>query len=177
MRRPERQATIRERVSWLREAVPGITLRTTVIVGFPGETDEDFQELLDLLEELRFDRVGAFTYSIEDGTRAAALDDQLPESLKRERMDELMDLQRGISFDRNLEQVGSIQTLLVDRMLDADEDPDFMAVGRTAGQALDVDGATQVLPAAPDLVQPGRFVEIEIVDALEYDLIAKVVEP
>ena len=177
MRRPERQATIRERVRWLRDAVPGITLRTTVIVGFPGETDDDFQELLDLLDELRFDRVGAFTYSIEEGPRAATLPDQLPESLKRERMEELMDLQRGISFDRNLEQVGSVQTLLIDRLLDDDEDPDFVAVGRTEGQALDVDGATQVLPAPSGVVGAGRFVEVEIVDALEYDLIAKVVEP
>jgi len=71
MRRPERQATIRERVRWLREAIPGLTLRTTVIVGFPGETEEDFQAMLDLLEELRLDRVGAFTYSVEEGTPAA----------------------------------------------------------------------------------------------------------
>ncbi len=173
MRRPERQATIRERVAWLRDAVPDITLRTTVIVGFPGETDDDFRQMLDLLEELRFDRVGAFPYSIEEGTRAAELEGQLPEGLKRERLEELMDVQRGISFETNLEQVGRRHRLLVDRRLD--DDPDFSAVGRTRGQALDVDGSTQVI-GPPSELKPGTFVDVDVVDALEYDLIAKVVE-
>ncbi len=177
MRRPERRETIVERVTWLREAVPDITLRTTVIVGFPGETDDDFTQMLELLEELRFDRVGAFTYSVEEGTPAASLPDPVPESLKRERMDELMDVQRGISFEGNLDLVGSRATVLVDRLLsDDDEDPEFAAVGRTERQAIDVDGATQLLPAEGGSIEPGRFVEVEIVDALDYDLIAKVVE-
>jgi ribosomal protein S12 methylthiotransferase len=174
MRRPERRAVIRERVAWLRGAIADLTLRTTVIVGFPGETDEDFQELLDLLEEIRFDRVGAFTYSLEVGTRAAAMEGQLPESLKRERLDELMDLQRSISCDRNLEQVGRVGTVLVDRLLEEGEDPEFQAVGRTQGQALDVDGNTQLLPHPA--LQPGAMVRAEIIDALEYDLIGKVVD-
>ena len=88
MRRPERQAVIRERVAWIREAVPDVTLRTTVIVGFPGESEDDFRLMLDLLEELSFDRVGAFTYSVEDGTPAADMPDQIPDSLKRERLEE-----------------------------------------------------------------------------------------
>lgn len=175
MRRPERQATIRERVAWLRDAVPDITLRTTVIVGFPGETDDDFREMLDLLEEVRFDRVGAFAYSIEEGTRAAEMEDQVPDGLKRERLEELMDVQRGISFDLNLSQIGRRRRLLVDRLL-GDEDPDFAAVGRTVGQALDVDGATQIIEPSGAVPQPGEFADVEIVDALEYDLIAKVVE-
>jgi ribosomal protein S12 methylthiotransferase len=174
MRRPERRAVIRERVAWLRNAIPDLTLRTTVIVGFPGETENDFRELLGLLDEIRFDRVGAFTYSLEEGTRAADLPDQLPESLKRERMDELMDLQRSISFERNLEQVGRVRTVLVDRMLSEDEDPEFAALGRTEGQAVDVDGATQLLPHGA--LEPGALLRVEIVDALEYDLIGKVVD-
>jgi ribosomal protein S12 methylthiotransferase len=174
MRRPERRATIRERVGRLRDAVPDLTLRTTVIVGFPGETDDDFRELLDLLEELRFDRVGAFAYSLEEGTRAAELPDQLPESLKRERLDELLDLQRSISFERNLDQVGSRRTVLVDRVLGPGEDPEFAAVGRTEGQALDVDGCTQLLPR--EGLEAGSMETVEIVDALEYDLIGKVVD-
>jgi ribosomal protein S12 methylthiotransferase len=175
MRRPERRATILERVGWLRDAIPDLTLRTTVIVGFPGETDEDFRELLELLEEIRFERVGAFTYSIEEGTPAAEMPDQLPESLKRERLEELMDLQRGISLERNLEQVGRVRTVLVDRIMDPEEDPDFGAVGRTEGQAVDVDGVTNLLRGP--VFGPGEMVTVEIVDALEYDLLGKAVNP
>lgn len=175
MRRPERQSTIRERVSWLREAIPGLTLRTTVIVGFPGETDEDFQGLLDLLEEIEFDRVGAFGYSVEEGTRAADLPGQLPESLIYERLETLMEVQRGISFDRNLALVGTRSKALVDRL--TPEDGEYAATARTVAQALDVDGVTNVL--APDgalmeRLKPGDFVEVEIVDALDYDLVAEV---
>lgn len=170
MRRPERQATIRERARRLREAVPGITLRTTVIVGFPGEGDDDFRILLDLLEELRFDRVGAFTYSVEDGTKAAAMEGQVPEDVKAERLEALMDVQREISFELNLEQVGRRTVALVDRVVD--DDPEFAFHARTMSQALDVDGITH-LHHAPGVV-PGEFVEVEIVDALDYDLIGSV---
>jgi ribosomal protein S12 methylthiotransferase len=174
MRRPERRETIRERVAWLRDAIPRLTLRTTVIVGFPGETDDDFSELVDLLEEIEFDRVGAFTYSLEEGTRAADMDDQLPETLKRERLEELMDVQRAISFEKNLDMVGDVTPVLVDRILEGDDaDPDFAATGRTEGQAVDVDGSTQILHG--EGVTPGAMVDVEIVDALEYDLIGRVV--
>ena len=175
MRRPERQATIRERVTWLREAVPDLTLRTTVIVGFPGETDEDFQALLDLLEEVEFDRVGAFGYSVEEGTRAADMPGRVSESLIQERLETLMEVQRDISFDGNLELVGTRTRALVDRL--ETEDPEYVAVARTVAQALDVDGVTNlVLPAgvSPDVIRPGDFVDVEIVDALDYDLVAEV---
>ena len=185
MRRPERQATIRERVSWLREAIPDLVLRTTVIVGFPGETEADVDALRDLLEEIEFDRVGAFPYSVEEGTRAATLPEQVPEGLKRERLERIMDVQRGISFEKNLALVGSRETVLVDRRLEgAEADPEFVAVGRTEGQALDVDGVTHLLPvrdeAAPggtarDGRAPprGEMVEVEIVDAMDYDLVGR----
>jgi ribosomal protein S12 methylthiotransferase len=171
MRRPERQATIRERVLWLREAIPDLTLRTTVIVGFPGESDQDFRTMLEFVEEVRFDRLGAFAYSLEEGTRAAEMEGQVPESLKRERLEELLDLQRGISYDVNLDWVGRRTTALVDQILE--EDPDFGAVGRTAAQALDVDGVTHLLPTVA--LHRGQMVEVEVVDALEYDLVARVV--
>jgi ribosomal protein S12 methylthiotransferase len=174
MRRPERRDTILERVGWLRESLPDLTLRTTVIVGFPGETDDDFRALLELLEEVRFERVGGFAFSIEEGTRAAEMPGQLAESLKRERLEELMDLQRGISLERNLEQVGTERTVLVDRLLDLEEDPDFGAVGRTEGQASEVDGVTNLL-RGPEVL-PGQMVKVEIVDAMEYDLIGRVLE-
>jgi ribosomal protein S12 methylthiotransferase len=170
MRRPERQSSIREKVRWLRDAVPGVTLRTTVIVGFPGETEEDFQAMLDLLEELRLDRVGAFPYSVEEGTRAAAMEGHLPEEEKRHRLEALMDLQREISFDLNLAQVGRSTTALIDRVVE--DDPDFGFQARTVGQALDVDGITHLYPA-PGLA-PGDLVDVEIQDALDYDLIASV---
>lgn len=171
MRRPERKDTIRERVGWLRDAVPGLTLRTTVIVGFPGETDDDFAEMLDLLEELRFERVGAFTYSVEEGTRAAEMPDHVPEDIMADRLEEVMEIQRGISWDRNLEEIGKIRRVLVDGH--AEED-DFVAVGRTVGQAVDVDGVTHLRGAGP--VAVGSFVEARIVEAGDYDLIGEVVE-
>jgi ribosomal protein S12 methylthiotransferase len=174
MRRPERRATILERAGWLRDAIPDLTLRTTVIVGFPGETEEDFQELVELLEEIRFERVGAFAYSIEEGTLAAEMPDQLPDSVKRERLETLMDVQRAISLDRNLDQVGRVHTVLVDRVLSDDEDDEYGAVARTQGQASDVDGVTHIV-RGPEL-RPGQMVRVEIVDALEYDLAGRVLE-
>ncbi len=180
MRRPERQAVIRERVAWIREAVPDVTLRTTVIVGFPGESEKDFDGMLDLLEELRFDRVGGFTYSVEDGTPAAVLPDQIPDSLKRERLERLMDLQRMISAERNEALIGQRFRALVDEVSDdpgplgADAAGRPVGVARTVGQAIEVDGVTHVHPF--DGLAPGQFVTVEIEDAEEYDLIARVVE-
>ena len=177
MRRPERQSVIRERVAWLRDAVADLTLRTTVIVGFPGERDDDFREMLDLLEEIRFDRVGAFTYSMEDGTPAAEMPDQVPDSLMRERLEEVMDLQRMISAERNAELVGRRIQALIDDVVD---DPGPLGdaargrpvgVARTVGQAVDVDGVTHLHPD-PGL-KPGEIVTVEILDALEYDLIGR----
>jgi ribosomal protein S12 methylthiotransferase len=179
MRRPERQSVIRERVAWLRDGIPDLTLRTTVIVGFPGETDDDFREMLDLLEEVRFDRVGAFTYSVEDGTPAADMPDQIPQSLMRERLEEVMDLQRMISADRNLELIGQRTVALVDDLV-SDPGPLGEAaegrpvgVARTVGQAIDVDGVTHLYP--DDRIIPGEFVTVEIMDAAEYDLVGRVV--
>ena len=173
MRRPERQHTIRERVGWLRDAIPGLTLRTTVIVGFPGETDEDFRTMLDLLEEIRFERVGAFAYSPEDDTPAALMADQVPETVRRERLEELLDVQRMISLEKNLEMVGAVQTALVDRVLD--DEPEFALLAHTTGQAIDVDGATWIVPEGAEGVRPGDFVQVEIVDAGDHDLTGRVV--
>src|SRR4051812_566048 len=106
MRRPERQATIRDRVRRIREVVPGVAIRTTCIVGFPGETEADFAALLAFLEEVAFDRVGAFTYSPQEGTRAAELDDDVPETVKRERLERLNELQRFISAERYEARLG-----------------------------------------------------------------------
>jgi len=171
MRRPERQETIRARVGELRASIPDLVLRTTVIVGFPGETETEFREMLDLLDDLRFERVGAFTYSLEEGTPAEAMEGHLSEEEKADRLEELMALQREISFECNEEMIGRREVVLVDERVD--EDPDCSAEGRTRGQAAEVDGLTRIRPGVD--VEPGDFIEVEVVDALEYDLIARVV--
>jgi ribosomal protein S12 methylthiotransferase len=171
MRRPERQGTIRAKVARLRAAVPDIAIRTTALVGFPGETDADFRELVEFADELRFDRLGAFAYSAQEGTRAAALPDDVPPRVKEERLAELLEIQRAISAERLVETVGSEAAVLVDGP--AEEGSPAPLVGRTAKQADDVDGCTYLRAdgAAP---AAGSFVRARIVDALDYDLVAEV---
>jgi ribosomal protein S12 methylthiotransferase len=154
MRRPERQRTIRDRVTRVREVVPDLALRTTCIVGFPGETDEDFEQLLAFLEEIQFERVGAFTFSPQEGTRAADMADDVPESVKRERLERLLELQRQITAERYERFEGRIARVMVDRT--ADSEP----VGRTVWQADDVDGIAAI-QGASSLV-PGTIVEARI---------------
>lgn len=174
MRRPERRETILDRVARLRAAIPELVLRTTVIVGFPGETEREFEEMLDLLREVRFERVGAFPYSLEEGTPAAEMEGHLSDAEKRERLTALMDVQREISFEQNEALVGRTEELLVDRLLD--DDPEYAAEGRTRGQALDVDGVTRILATDRAAPPPGSLIRVEITDALEYDLIARPLE-
>jgi ribosomal protein S12 methylthiotransferase len=160
MRRPERQHTIRDKVARYREAIPGVAIRTTCIVGFPGETDDDFQQLCDFLEEIRFERVGIFTYSPQEGTRAAEMDDDVPESVKRERLEQLTEIQRGITEDCYAERVGTRADALV-------------VQGRTARlpwQADDIDGVTTLDADAP----AGAIVEVEVTDTDDYDFSASV---
>ncbi|MGZ8379779.1 MAG: 30S ribosomal protein S12 methylthiotransferase RimO [Gemmatirosa sp.] len=164
MRRPERQRTIREKAARFREAVPGVAIRTTCIVGFPGETDSDFQQLLDFMAEVRFDRVGAFTYSPQEGTRAYDLVDDVPDVVKRERLERLTELQREITAERYEERIGARVPVLVDRAA-TDEEP---AMTRAPWQADDVDGVTWV---DTDAVA-GSFVEVEIEDVVDdYDFV------
>jgi len=160
MRRPERQAVQRERIRRIREAVPEIAIRTTCIVGFPGETEEDFQLLLDFLEETRFDRVGAFTYSAQEGTRAWLLPDDVPDDVKRDRLERLTELQRVITAEQYDEHVGKRARVLID----ARADETGRAEGRAPWQADDVDGVTRVTTDA----RPGDFVEVQF-DAVEDD--------
>jgi ribosomal protein S12 methylthiotransferase len=171
MRRPERRETIRERVGWLRDEVSELVLRTTVIVGFPGETEKEFSEMLDLLAEIEFDRVGAFPYSLEEGTVAAAMPEQVSEADKRDRLEALVELQRDISFRKNEAVIGRRERMIVDHV--ESDDPEHPVGGRIRSQAIEVDGITRTSSAIP--VKPGSFVDVEIVDALDYDLIARVV--
>lgn len=181
MRRPERQATIRERVGWLRAAIPDLTLRTTVIVGFPGETDAEFEALIDLLEEVRFDHLGAFAYSVEESTPAADMPHQVSETVKRERLERLLDVQRGISLERHEAWLGREVEVLVDEVVGRDMtgtggEPlaPRGAVGRTPGQAPEIDGVVHIARVAG--VLPGDFVRVRITEALEEDLVAEVVQ-
>jgi ribosomal protein S12 methylthiotransferase len=137
--------------------------------------------MLDLLEEIRFERVGVFTYSVEEGTRAAEMDGQLEQAVMNERLEELMEVQRDISFEKNLALVGKRTTALVDQRLE--DDAEFVAVARTVAQAHEVDGVTNLIRPEgwiesqglqdPGTIEPGSMIEVEIVDALDYDLIAK----
>ena len=168
MRRPERQATQRERLRRIRDAVPDVAIRTTCIVGFPGETQDDFQQLLDFLEETRFDRVGAFTYSAQEGTRAWSLSDDVPDDVKRERLERLTELQRVITAERYEGHVGTRTRVLVDRR--AHDGGRVQA--RAPWQADDVDGVTRVVTDAA----PGDFVEVQLTDVEDdYDFAATAV--
>ncbi len=151
MRRPERERTIRERVRRVRDAVPDIAIRTTCIVGFPGETDADFQRLLDFLEETQFERVGAFTYSPQEGTRAHAMADDVPDDVKRERLERLLDLQRAVTAERYERFVGRRVRGIVDRRADRLE-------ARAIWQADDIDGITFLAGDAA----PGSIVDMTI---------------
>ena len=168
MRRPERQRTIRERVQRVRALIPDIAIRTTCIVGFPGETESDFEQLLDFLEETQFDRVGAFMYSAQEGTRAHAMPDDVPEPLKRERLERLTSLQRIITADRYERHVGRTVRVLVDRAGSA-AGP---AEARAPWQADDVDGVVRVDAA----LVPGTFADV-LIESVEddYDFAATLV--
>jgi len=138
MRRPERNRTIREKVQRIRAVVPDVAIRTTCIVGFPGETDADFETLLALLEDVQFDRVGAFTYSAQEGTAAHLMTDDVPESLKQERLERLNELQRLITAERFEGRIGRTVRAIVDRV-------DGESVeARAVWQAHEIDGVTRV---------------------------------
>ena len=170
MRRPERQRTMREKLARFREAVPGVAIRTTCIVGFPGETEADFLALCEFLEEARFDRVGAFAYSPQEGTRAYDLPDDVPDVVKRDRLERLTELQRAITAERYEERVSTRAAVLVDRA-GIDGGP---AQARAPWQADDVDGVTWVETGAP----AGSFVEVEIDEVVDdYDFHATAVAP
>jgi ribosomal protein S12 methylthiotransferase len=162
MRRPERNRTIREKVKHIRDVVSDVAIRTTCIVGFPGETDEDFETLLALLEELQLERVGAFTYSPQEGTAAADLSDDVPESLKFERLERLNELQRLISTERFEQRVGCSVRAIVDRV-DGDE-----IEARTIWQALEIDGVTQVRGARSSVLGAGAILDVRI-DSVDED--------
>ena len=150
----------------LRKAVPDISVRTTFIVGFPGETDEDFQVLEDFVREQRFTRVGVFTYFSEDGTPAATLPGQVPEELKQERQARLMELQASISEQQHEELIDTIQDVLIDRV---SEEHELLLEGRLKSQAPEVDGKVY-LGGSLEGARPGQLRRVQITQAGAYDL-------
>ncbi len=143
------------------------TIRTTLIVGFPGETQEDFSEMLDAVKELRFERLGVFRYSNEDGTPAEKLPGQISEEVKRQRYNEVMALQEGISQQICEDSIGKTQRVIVDGF----DEETGLAVGRTMGQAPDVDGITYI--STKNMLEAGSFVDVVIEKAYEYDLLGE----
>jgi ribosomal protein S12 methylthiotransferase len=178
MRRPERQARQRDKLRQIRETVPDVAIRTTVIVGFPGETEDDVAQLLAFLEEARFDRVGVFTYSAQEGTRAAELPDDVPDDVKRERAERVQELQRIVTGERYDSAVGMSVRAIVDRV-----PVDGAVQLRTDAQADDIDGVTWLNPPATpdgselrDQLQQGDIVEVRLTGVVnDYDFEADLV--
>lgn len=153
----------------IREKVPELAIRTTLIVGYPGETEEDFQELKEWVIKQRFDRLGCFTYSHEEQTHAYLLKDDVPAEVKKQRVEEIMEIQSQISWELNQQKVGKRYRVLIDR-----KEGNYF-VGRTEFDSPDVDNEVLIPATATDYLSVGRFVEVEIEKAEEFDLYAKTV--
>ncbi|RZZ90679.1 30S ribosomal protein S12 methylthiotransferase RimO [Pseudoxanthomonas winnipegensis] len=168
MKRPGAIDKTRERIARWRELCPDITLRSTFIVGFPGETEAEFEDLLDFLREARLDRVGAFAYSPVNGAGANALPDPVPEEVKQERLARFMEVQAEISAEKLEAKIGSVQRCLVDLIEDG------IAVARSAADAPEIDGLVHIQDGKQAGLKPGQFVDVTIVDSDEHDLFAEV---
>lgn len=164
MRRQITQAETRQLVQTAREKVPGLTLRTTMLVGFPGETEAEFEELCDFVRDMRFDRLGVFQYSHEEDTRAYDLPDDVPADVKADRANRLMEIQQEISYEKNLEKVGSTFKVLFDR-----KEGEYF-VGRTEGDSPEVDNEVLVRADAQLAPRLGDFAMVQVTEATEFDL-------
>ncbi len=173
MGRRTNNAEIRALVKHLREEIPDICLRTTLISGFPGETAEDHNETMALVRDLRFDRLGVFTYSQEEDTPAAVMPDQVSERVKNTRRNKLMRLQQEIAFDNAKAMVGKVVDAVIEgRITDADEDEGFSYVARTYKDAPDIDGYVFVTGVKRELIT-GDYIKVRITGSNEYDLIGE----
>lgn len=177
MRRGKSGGAVREAVARLREAIPQLTLRTSLIVGFPGESEKDFRELLDFVQEAQFDRLGVFKYSKEEGTRAALMQGQISEQEKERRWQELMELQAEISRRKNEALIGTVQRVIIDGF----DSEAGRFIGRTQAHAPEVDGVVYVEPSpararSGTACRPGDLVEVKITRGLDYDLIGEILD-
>lgn len=164
------QAQLKERIAHLREEIPDITLRTTLITGFPGETEEDFEILKDFVQEMQFDRLGVFSYSREEDTPAAEMPDQVDEEIAQERRDVIMQMQQEIAFQKTQKQIGRVLDVMVEGRLPEDG----VYITRTYMDAPEVDG--YVFVASNWNLMSGDFLTVKITGADEYDLIGEIVE-
>jgi ribosomal protein S12 methylthiotransferase len=156
-------------INKLRKKIPDIAIRTTLITGFPGETDEQFTELYDFVKEIEFDKLGVFTYSREEDTPAAKLPKQIPEDIKENRRDKIMLLQRDISLKKNMDKIGRVYDILIEEKIENEN----VYVGRTEFDAPEIDGVVYINSHLN--INIGEFIRAKIIDALEYDLIGEVV--
>ena len=170
MHRRDSSASIRRLLDKLRSQKPRINIRTTLMVGFPGETEEDFRQLCDFVKEYKFDDLGAFKFSPQDGTPAAHMADQVDEDVKEERYHELMSVQASISEQNNIHLIGTETEVLVEELIE-DGEGNVQAKGRAFFQAPEVDGNTYIENGSG--LKPGDFVKVRIVDGYAYDLIAE----
>lgn len=171
LERMRRQITKEETLDLIalaRQKVPDLTLRTTMLVGYPGETEEEFEDLCDFVREVRFDRLGVFQYSHEEGTRAYEFEDDVPEDVKADRASRLMEIQQGISLEKNQEKIGKIYKVLIDR-----KEGEYF-IGRTEGDSPEVDNEVLV-PAKNQYLRVGDFAQVRIADAEEFDLYGEVI--
>ncbi len=177
MGRKTNRAEIEERIGFIRSQIPDICIRTTLIAGFPGETDEDHQETLEFVRNMKFDRLGCFTYSQEEETVAASLPDQVPEEIKEKRRDEIMELQQEIAFKAAEGRIGqTVSAVIEGRITDDDEDEyGFTYVARTYMDAPDVDGYLFIMNVPYDLMS-GQFVDVLITGSNDYDLVGELIE-
>ena len=166
MRRDSSQKSIRNRISRLRNAVPDIALRTTLIVGYPGETEDHFQSLKNFIEEIKFDRLGIFTYSEEEGTAAAGLEDNVPREVKDERKNSLQDLQQDISLEKNELFIGKELKVIIDKSTEK------VSVGRTEFDSPEIDNIVHVKGEA----EVGSFSNVKIQEVNEYELIGEIIK-
>ena len=168
MRRNITKAETYELLERMREEVPGIHLRTTLMVGHPGETEEDFEELLAFVRQARFERMGAFAYSHEEGTYAYQhYTDDIPQEVKQERLDTLMAIQERISLEANTAKIGHTYKVMVDR-----EEEDFY-IGRTEFDSPEVDPEVLIRKEEDKILKPGHFYQVEIEDAQAFELYGK----
>ena len=166
MRRGLGQDGIKNRISRLRDAVPNIALRTTLIVGHPGETEDDYHQLKDFVEEIRFDRLGIFTYSEEEGTLAADLKDDIPREVKDNRKNEILELQHEISLEKNESFIGKRLRVIID------ESQGNVTVGRSEYDSPEIDNIIHIKGTA----EVGVFHDIQIIEANEYELIGEIIQ-
>ncbi|ACG71343.1 MiaB-like tRNA modifying enzyme YliG [Anaeromyxobacter sp. K] len=169
MKRGRDSVFLRDLLARLRSRIPGLALRTALIVGLPGETEADFEDLLRFVEEQRFERLGVFEYSAEEGTPAAEMADQVPDAVKRERRDRIMAVQQAISRAHQQAMIGRRVEVLVEGRA---EETEHLLAGRHAQQAPEIDGLTYINDG---VAYPGEIVTVEITDAAEYDLVGRVV--